>query len=275
MSFYVIPVKENSYEIFDYLIEGINKAKEYNFPAGMTSPHSKAKHFKKNHPEFHKIPNSLLKGFFKFGIIKSDGMIGLRLRPHQLHIWGLGVIHLDKTVQRAGSVKQISLRPTREIILHGMGKIGSNEKIVLKNYETSDINRLVWDDPIFRYLKVNGVFAEYGHKKACLIRDVIAHLENNPNMTRRQLESLGIRGDKVWDLVVNYQKSLDVWLRAGSKPKECNVLSKLQFQRKAKTEWSLSDHLSKADIDAGNLKKHSFDSMTYEALRSDRFDFYN
>lgn len=275
MSFYVIPIREQSYDMYDYLIEGVDKAKTFDFPKGMTSPHSKAKHFKKHNPEYHQIPNSVLKGYYKFETVKSDGITGLRLGSHHLHIWGLGVLELKKPVFAPKRVRQISFRPDYEIILHGMGKLGSNAKIVLKDYDTSDMSRLVWEDHIFRYLKVNGVFAEYGHKKACAIRDVIAHLEENPNLTRQQLERLGIKGDKVWDLVVNYQKSLDVWLRAGSKPKECNIYSKLQFKRKEKTEWSLSDHLSKSDTDAGNIKKHSFDSMTYNRLRSDRFDFYN
>lgn len=280
MSFYPIKVsdQEDSRKNYDYILEGIHSAEEFEYPSKMTSPHSKAKYFKKNNPDYHKIPNSLLKGYFRFGKPKTDGMKGFRLhRPLTLHIWGLGYIYFDKGIPPLiRNIKQLTFRDNYEIVFHSTGKIGSNKKIVLRDYKTSDLNILMKEDPIFRYLKVNDVFKEFGHKKTCAIRDVIDYLDNNPSLTRLQLEELGIRGDRLWDLVVNYQPSLDVILRAGSKPEmKYKFLSKGQYKNKLKKEWSLSEHLSPSDVDAGRLKNQSFDSQTYEAIRSDKESFFS
>lgn len=279
MSFYPIKVKDSgdSYKNYDYILEGIKSAEEFDYPSKMTSPHSKAKFFKKSNPDYHQIPNSLLKGYFRFGKPKTDGMKGFRLkRPMALHIWGLGFIYFDKGIPPlAHNVRQLTFREDYEIVLHSIGKIGGNRKIVLKDYKSNDMYYLMKNDPIFRYLKVNDVFKEFGYKKACAIRDIIDYLEYNPSLTRSQLEDLGIRGDRLWDLVVNYQPPLDVILRAGSKPDmEYKFLSKGQYKNKLKKEWSLSEHLSPSDAEAGRLKNQSFDSQTYEAIRSDREPFF-
>lgn len=289
MSFYPVKVREESYPLFEYILEGLETARDYEYPEGMTSPYSKAKYFKKNNADYHKIPNSLLRGMFRFGKIKSDGMTGLRLNydASYLHVWGLGYVNLERVspAKRYKNVKQISLRDnytivnkervhSYEVIVHGMGRLGSNEKLVLRDYEGADLHSLMSSDPIFNYLKVNGVFAEYSHKKACSVRDVIAHFEENPNLTRKQLEEMGIRGDKLWELVTNYQRSLSVWLRASSKPDECDILSKGQHKKKLDREWSLSEHLSSKDVDSGKLKNQSFDSQLFEATRSNQYNFF-
>lgn len=283
MSLYPIKVREESKELYNYIMEGIEASEKVPYPAKMTSPYSKAKYFKKHNPQYHKIPNSILRGNFRFGKPKSDGMMGLRLKPGRLHVWGLGEIYLnsDGPSPSTGRIVQIILNPDYEIVFRGMGLIGRGEPIVLRDYSSKPLNVLEKEDPIFRYLKVNQVFTEYGWKKMCLIRDVIEHLQKNPNLTRKQIEKLGIRGDKLWDLIVNYQPALDSWIRAGSKPREGDykrghyILSRGQHEKRVKREWSLSEHLSPSDIDAGKLKQQSFDAQTYEALRSDKWGFFS
>jgi hypothetical protein len=286
MSFHPVKVKEESYPLFEYILEGLYTAKEYKYPSNMTSPYSKAKYFKKHNPKYHAIPNALIRGLFKFGRITSDGMVGLRPKNDKIHIWGLGHLHLERPVSNIyRKISQISLRDnytvvdkekihSYEVIVHGIGRVGATNPIIMKDYEQTDLHKLVKEDPIFDYLKVNQVFTEYGFKKACAIRDVIAHFEENPNMTRRQMEVMGIRGDKLWELITNYQRSLSVWLRASSKPDECDILSKGQHKKKLDREWSLSEHLSPKDVDAGKLKNQSFDAQVFEHTKSDRHSFF-
>jgi hypothetical protein len=268
---------ESTREILDYIQEALYKASEEKFEGNVTSPFSKAKQFKKSHPEYHKLPNSILRGWYKYGRAKSDGMMGIRPHYNRLHLWGLGNIYVHENVIPYFSKVNFITINEDDILLHGIMKPQSKARIVLRNYENEDLHELLTSDPIFRYLKVNGVFAEYGHKKACQIHDVIEYFMDNPHMTRSQLEGYGIKGDKLWDLVVNYQPSLDIILRASSKPKgmQYKILSKSQHKSRMDREWSLSEHLSPSDVDAGRLKQQSFDAQTYEAIRSDRWGFFN
>ncbi len=285
MRFYPIKVREESYELYDYILEGIRASERMSFPEKMTSPYSKAKHFKKHNPQYHKVPNSLLRGNYKFKKLTSDGLMGIRVKGTRIHLWGLGELKLEYPAPPTlGRITGISLRreleeaiePTYEVIFHGIGYKGPNPKVVFRDYTGEDFSELVKEDPIFRYLKVNGTIAYHGHKKAGQLHDIIEAFMENPNMTRQQLERLGVRGDKLWDLVVNYQPSLDVILRAGTKPKgmQYKILSKGQHESRMDREWSMAEHLSASDVDAGKLKKQSFDSQTYEALRSDKWSFF-
>lgn len=282
MSFLRVRVKEDSHRIYDFIIQGIEEAESFGFPEGMYSPHSKAKCFKRHHPQYHRIPNSILRGFYKFGVPKSDGLVGLRMpKKDVLHIWGLGFVNLNREVK--GVTKQITFNSGYELVFQGVGHRAASKDIVFKDYAHVDLSPLLKEDPIFRYLKVNGVFAEFGHKKACMIHDIMEHFEDNPDLTRKDLEKLGIKGDKLWDLVVNYQKPLDSWIRAGSKPKDGEykvghyMLSTSQHNKRLKNEWSISDHLNSSDIDMGKIKKQSFDSMVYEATKTDKpeWSFFN
>lgn len=282
MAFFPVWIEEDpeTQRNHSHIMEAVKSAESFVFPPKVTSTYSKAKMFKKANPEYHRVPNSLLRGLYEFGRPMTDGTVGFRLKHGSvLSVWGLGDIRLKRDMYHIKKIQRIFFGG-EEVVFYGMGKIFPNRRLVLKDYSQEDFHHLVQDDPIFRYLKVNLIFTEYGFKKACAIRDVIAYFDENPNLTRKELERMGIRGNKLWDLVVNYQKSLDVWLRAGSKPKEGEyktghyILSKGQHDKRIKREWSLSEHIQNSDIDAGKLKNQSFDSQIFELMRSNRESFF-
>lgn len=135
---------------------------------------------------------------------------------------------------------------------------------------TPGFNEVKERDPTVFFLMVNGV--RLG-RKFWEKYDALKYFERNPSASREEMRKRGIRTAADWELLTDYQRGVQAWLRANPKPPECNILSKSQMKKREESEYRMPEAIDDKDIDLGRLSRQSFESQIYRSMTERRENF--
>lgn len=239
----------------------------FNFDAPKSKPVAK---FIQDHPSYKSVPRSFIEGCLKRGRPVSSSTRGFRVLPGNiLRVWGMGKVKFE------GNYDSI-LRPLRfefaegKIIVHTPGfKRRRGKKFAsYDSFQNEKIFEMRQEDDIVDYLLVNGIppGEDFWRKHA-----ILHYARENPTITREDIRSFGFTSDKDMQLLADFLPGMQEWVRATSKPPECNFLSEKyngqgQYYRKKKRELAMPDAIKDADVDRKSLKSQSFNAQIYDAL---------
>lgn len=269
----VFPVESDESGVVGSFVSAYWDARRFKGSGAATSPAGKVKKFLAYHPEHRRVPRTFLRGIFRYGEPVTEDLTGLNLSGDTLKV------HLMGEVRLARSVKGSIVNPRR------LGISGFNQG-TLTIYGTplrrrtepgaTDIpldtafGEIRKQDNIVDFLSVNLVPPDRAMWRK---REALAYVRDNPDLTRQEIEELGITSDWDWDLLVDFQEGMQEILRAPVKPEGCNILSKNQIRRRQDREYHMPDTINDNDSDKGNLSKQSYDPQIYQALFGNRYDF--
>lgn len=243
------------------------------FPRDVTSPKTRTARFLLQHPYYSDAPRSFIRGCFRYGKAMSEDFSGFELEGQELTVKRLGKIALPYFgLGQSARMMQVQVSPfnggqvtfPRGQVLLPPLKVNLEEKRHLSIHAEKQY------DPVVYYLLVNQIPPgdDFWRKHA-----VLNYVRNYPGLTRRELERMGVKSDYEWDLVVDFQDGMQEWLRAVSKPPECDILSRGQLRQRQKKELRLPDVINDSDVDAGRLKGQSYDAQIFRALHGSGFEY--
>jgi hypothetical protein len=245
---------------------------EMTFSPRVTSPMTKVKRLLSTHPTYRVVPRSFLRGCFKTGKPMTDSPTGFKLSRSEVYVKDLGTIKLQTPIDRVMGLQRLGFSPYNGGEVHIYASlIQKTKRMPQKRPEATSIYELKKIDPVVYFLLVNQVppGEEFWRKHAAL-----NYVRDNPGITRKEVEKLGLKSERDWDLLVDFQDGMQEWLRAVSKPPECDILSKGQMIQRQKKELRMPDSITSGDVDSGNLKGQSYESQIHAALNNDRYSFF-
>ncbi len=274
MSRFSFRIREDREDVLGLLMDVYGTIQEMIYPPRVTSVRTKQKILLNNHPSYRVVPRSFIRGCIKTGKPITDAPTGFKLTRSEVYVKDLGTISLETPINRVFGLQRLGFS------LYNGGEVHIYASLIQRSRrqsgsrfaaEPTSIYELKKVDPVVYFLLVNQVPPgdEFWRKHAAL-----NYVRDNPGITRREIEKLGLKGERDWDLLVDFQDGMQQWLRAVSKPPECDILSKGQMIQRQKKELRMPDSITSGDVDAGNLKGQSYESQIHAALSNDRYAFF-
>jgi hypothetical protein len=269
-----IEISRDDNNIHSFLSEGLFLAQTFHFPGGICSTESKIKIFKDNYSYYRNMPNDFLRGFFLTGNRITDKLKGINLHKNYIHFRALGDIFI-KPPDLIRNITRIQVEENG-FTFFGIKKTKPKSKFKVEKHQETNLTELKKTDDILYHLMVNQAYTEYGPKRFWKLYDTIKYFNENPELTRRDLEKMGVKSDKVWELIADYQPALSKWIKSGSKPKDTPnyFQSKNQYIQRLKEEVRMPDVVNDNDVEKGHLKGQSYESQIYRASSSAKFHFF-
>ncbi len=270
MSKAIIKIERDDDDVLGLLLDVYEETRQFEFHPRVTSYTTKTKRFLEECPHYRVVPRSFIRGCFKRGEPTTDSPTGIKIGKKSVKVGDLGTIWLATPIERLVGLQRVGFSPFNGGEVHVYASIirKGGTKFSYSQPEES-IHDLKKKDPVVYYLLVNQIppGEDFWKKHA-----VLTYVRRNPGVTRNQVERMGIRSDRDWDLLVDFQDGMQEWLRAVSKPPECDILSRGQLVQRQKRELRLPDVINDHDVDRGDMKGQSYDAQIYRALHPDSYD---